>query len=211
MQIDIHTIPEHDRYKLMIGAVVPRPIAWVSTMDATGNLNVAPFSFFNAVCSNPMTLLFCVGMVDRAGTERADGKKDTLRNIEAVPEFVINLTNEETATAMNLTATPLPPTHSEFPWAGVTPIPSSTIRVPRVAEAPIAFECKLQRIVVVNDQPGGAAVIFGEVQCVHVRDDLYANGRILLEPYKPIGRLGGDGYVRVTDTFEMARIAAPNP
>jgi flavin reductase (DIM6/NTAB) family NADH-FMN oxidoreductase RutF len=115
MQIDIHTIPEHDRYKLMIGAVVPRPIAWVSTMDATGNLNVAPFSFFNAVCSNPMTLLFCVGMVDRAGTERADGKKDTLRNIEAVPEFVINLTNEETATAMNLTATPLPP---NFPGQG---------------------------------------------------------------------------------------------
>lgn len=204
MQIDIHTIPEQERYKLLIGAVAPRPIAWVSTIDAAGNLNLAPFSFFNAVCSNPMTLLFCVGVADTP-----DRKKDTLRNIEAVPEFVINMTNEETATAMNLTATPLPPTQSEFTWAGLTPLPSRTIRVPRVAEAPIAFECTLQRIVVVSDQPGGAAVIFGEVQCVHVRDDLYANGRILLEPYKPIGRLGGNGYVRVTDTFDMARIPAP--
>lgn len=204
MQIDIHTIPEQERYKLLIGAVAPRPIAWVSTIDAAGNLNLAPFSFFNAVCSNPMTLLFCVGVADTP-----DRKKDTLRNIEAVPEFVINMTNEETATAMNLTATPLPPTQSEFTWAGLTPLPSRTIRVPRVAEAPIAFECTLQRIVVVSDQLGGAAVIFGEVQCVHVRDDLYANGRILLEPYKPIGRLGGNGYVRVTDTFDMARIPAP--
>lgn len=204
MQIDIHTIPEQERYKLLIGAVAPRPIAWVSTIDAAGNLNLAPFSFFNAVCSNPMTLLFCVGVADTP-----DRKKDTLRNIEAVPEFVINMTNEETATAMNLTATPLPPTQSEFTWAGLTPLPSRTIRVPRVAEAPIAFECILQRIVVVSDQPGGAAVIFGEVQCVHVRDDLYANGRILLEPYKPIGRLGGDSYVRVTDTFDMVRIPAP--
>lgn len=204
MIIDIHTIPERDRYKLMIGAVVPRPIAWVSTMDTAGNLNVAPFSFFNAVCSNPMTLLFSVGVADTP-----DGKKDTLRNIEAVPEFVINMTNEETATAMNLTATPLSPTQSEFDWAGLTPAPSKTIRVPRVAEAPVAFECTLQRIVTISDQPGGASVIFGEVQCVYVRDDLYANGRILLELYQPIGRLGGNGYVRVTNTFEMERIPAP--
>lgn len=204
MLIDIHTIPERDRYKLLIGAVVPRPIAWVSTMDPAGHLNVAPFSFFYAVCSNPMTLLFCVGV-----TDTADGKKDTLRNIEAVPEFVINCTDEANAEAMNLTATPLPPTHSEFAWAGLTPAPSKMIRVPRVAEAPIAFECTLQRIVTISEQPGGAAVIFGEVQCVHVRDDLYANGRILLEAYQPIGRIGGDGYVRVTNTFEMARIPAP--
>lgn len=204
MIIDIHTIPERDRYKLMIGAVVPRPIAWVSTMDAAGNLNVAPFSFFNAVCSNPMTLLFCVGVADTP-----DGKKDTLRNIEAVPEFVINTTNEATAMAMNLTATPLPPAQSEFEWAGLTPAPSTVIRVPRVAEAPIAFECSLQRIITVSDQPGGASVIFGEVQCIHVRDDLYAGGRILLDAYQPIGRLGGNGYVRVTNTFEMERIPAP--
>jgi flavin reductase (DIM6/NTAB) family NADH-FMN oxidoreductase RutF len=203
MILDIHTIPERDRYKLLIGAVVPRPIAWVSTMDAVGNLNVAPFSFFNAVCSVPMTLLFCVGVADTR-----DGKKDTLRNIEAVPEFVINMTNEATASAMNLTATPLPPSQSEFEWAGLTPAPSTSIRVPRVAEAPIAFECRLQRIVTVSDQPEGGSVIFGEVQCIHLRDDLYANGRILLEGYQPIGRLGGNGYVRVTDTFEMARVPA---
>lgn len=205
MIVDIRTIPERDRYKLLIGAVVPRPIAWVSTMDLAGNLNVAPFSFFNAACSNPMTLLFSVSVADTP-----DGKKDTLRNIEAVPEFVVNMTNEETATAMNLTATPLLPTQSEFDWAGLTPAPSRTIRVPRVAEAPVAFECTLQRIVTISDQPGGASIIFGEVQCVYVRDDLYAGGRILLEAYQPIGRLGGNGYVRVTNTFEMERIPAPN-
>jgi flavin reductase (DIM6/NTAB) family NADH-FMN oxidoreductase RutF len=204
MLIDIHTIPERDRYKLLIGAVVPRPIAWVSTMDAAGHLNVAPFSFFNAVCSKPMTLLFCVGV-----TDTADGKKDTLRNIEAVPEFVINLTNEETAAAMNLTATPLPHGQSEFAWAGLTTAPSSHIRVPRVAEAPIAFECTLQRIVTVSDQPGGGSVVFGEVQAVHVRDDLYDHGRILLEAYKPIGRLGGNSYVRVNNSFDMERVPAP--
>ena len=204
MLIDIHAIPERDRYKLLIGAVVPRPIAWVSTMDRSGNLNVAPFSFFNAVCSNPMTLMFSV-----ATTETVDGKKDTLRNIEAVPEFVINMTDVATAAAMNLTATPLPAAQSEFDWAGLTPAPSKMIRVPRVAEAPIAFECTLQRIVTISDLPGGASVIFGEVQSIFVRDDLYANGRILLDAYQPIGRLGGNGYERVTNTFEMERVPAP--
>lgn len=204
MLLDIQTIPERDRYKLLIGAIVPRPIAWVSTMDAAGNLNVAPFSFFNAACSNPMTIMFSVAVADTV-----DGKKDTLRNIEAVPEFVVNMTNETTATAMNLTATPLPASQSEFDWAGLTPAPSRTIRVPRVAEAPIAFECRLQRIVTISDQPGGASVIFGEVQGVYVRDDLYAQGRILLDDYQPIGRLGGNGYAYIKETFEMERVPAP--
>ncbi|MEZ4860824.1 MAG: flavin reductase family protein [Caldilineaceae bacterium] len=204
MLFDITQLTDTDRHKLLIGAVVPRPIAWVSTIDAVGVPNVAPFSFFTVVCDNPMTLLFCPGV-----TETNDGKKDTLRNIEAIPEFVVNLTNVATATAMNLTATPLPPGHSEFTWAGLTPAPSQMIRPPRVAEAPIAFECKLQRIVTVSDQPGGGAAVFGEVQCVYVRDDLYANGRILLEAYQPIGRLGGNNYVRVMDTFAMERVLAP--
>jgi flavin reductase (DIM6/NTAB) family NADH-FMN oxidoreductase RutF len=193
-----------DRYKLMISTVLPRPIAWVSTMDGQGNLNVAPFSYFTAVCSNPMTLLFCTGIRATRGD-----KKDTLRNIEQVPEFVINITNQETAEAMNLTATVLPPEQSEFEWAGLTPGPSQIISVPRVAEAPVSFECRLQRIVMVNDQPDGGAVVFGEVQCIHVRDELYQDGAISLEALKPIGRLGGAGYVRVTDTFEMQRVPPP--
>ncbi len=91
----------------------------------------------------------------------------------------------------------------------MTPIPSQTIRVPRVAEAPIAFECKLQRIVIVSDAPGGGSVVFGEVQCIHLRDDLYVNGRIALDVLKPIGRLSGAGYTRVTDTFDLPRVPPP--
>jgi flavin reductase (DIM6/NTAB) family NADH-FMN oxidoreductase RutF len=111
---------------------------------------------------------------------------------------------------MNLTATILPVGHSEFEWAGITPAPSETIRVPRIAEAPIAYECKLQRIVTVSDQPGGGSAVFGEVQRIHIRDDIYQDGYVLLDKYKPIGRIGGAGYVRVTDTFEMQRVPPPD-
>ncbi len=169
-------------------------------MDGAGRLNLAPFSYFAAVCPTPLTLVFCPGV-------HADGrKKDTWANIEAVPEFVVNITNEETAEAMNLCATLLPTGQSEYDWAGVTPAPSETIRVPRVAEAPIAFECTLERIVVISDQPGGGAAIFGRVRCAHVRDDLLDDGRILTEVLHPIGRLAGDAYTRVTDVFHMARV-----
>lgn len=192
-----------ERYGILIGSVLPRPIAWVSTMDLAGNLNLAPFSYFTAVCPQPMTLAFCPGV-------HANGqKKDTWRNIEQVPEFVINITNEETAERMNLSATVLPYGQSEFEWAQVTPAASQTIQVPRVAEAPIAFECKLQRIVVVSEAPGGGAAIFGEVLCIYIRDDIYQEGNVNREILRPIGRLSGAGYTRTHDTFEMKRVPPP--
>lgn len=195
------------RYKTLIGTVLPRPIAWVSTADAHGNPNLAPFSYFTAVCGNPMTLLFCPGVLPT----RDDGKKDTLRNVEETREFVINLTNEDTAQAMNLSATDLPPGESEFDWAGVTPAPCEVVRAPRVAEAPIAYECTLDRIVTVSDQPGGGHAVFGTVQRIHIRDDIYeANGRIDLAAYKPIARLGGNIYAHLNDFFEMERVPAPS-
>lgn len=200
MIIDPDTLDNRGRYKLVIGSVLPRPIAWVSTMDGAGRLNLAPFSYFTAVCPTPMTLVFCPGV-------HADGRtKDTWRNIEAVPEFVVNITNEATAAQMNRCATLLPTGQSEFEWAGVTPAPSQTIRVPRVAEAPISFECVLDRIVVISDRPGGGAAVFGRVVCVHVRDDLYDDGRIDTEALRPIGRLAGDAYTPLGDVFHMARV-----
>ena len=127
--LDPQRMTQKARYKLATGAVVPRPIAWVSTMDGAGRLNLAPFSFFNVAATNPLTLLFCVQVVE-------DGaKKDTLANIEARGEFVVNLPDERTVEAMNLSATALPPGQSEFEWAGVTAAPSERIAVPRVAEA----------------------------------------------------------------------------
>jgi len=193
-----------DRYKLLIGAIVPRPIAWVSSMDIAGNLNLAPFSYFTAVSSDPMTLLFSVGWSEARGR-----MKDTLHNIRDVPEFVINITDETTKEAMNLTATEFEADKDEFEWAGVTPTPSTTIQVPRVAEAPIAFECKLQQIVVVNEGPGGGAAVFGEVQTVYVRGDVVENGRILPEKLQPIGRLAGSTYAHINDLFDMDRVPVP--
>ena len=198
-------LENRDRYKLIIGSIVPRPIAWVSSMDALGNLNLAPFSYFTAVCPTPMTIVFCPGIHPHTGE-----KKDTWRNIEQVPEFVINITNEETAEQMNLSATVLPFGQSEFVWAGVTAVPSERISVPRVAEAPISFECTLQQIVTISDKPGGGAAIFGTVRCVHVRDDLLHDGRIDTDLLRPIGRLAGNSYTRVAEPFVMERIAAPS-
>lgn len=196
---------EHkERYKLLIGTVLPRPIAWVSTMDEHGNLNLAPFSFFTIGARNPMTLIFCPQVHMETGH-----KKDTLQNIEKVQEFVVNLTDEQTAEQMNLTATVLPYGQSEFEWAKITPVPSETVRVPRVKEAPVAFECVLQRVVTINDEPGGGTAVFGEVQRIHIRDDIYVDGYVQLERLKPIGRLAGSAYTRVTDLFHMDRIPPP--
>ena len=204
MQLNSEELTNNDRYKLMTGAIVPRPIAWVSTIDTAGRPNLAPFSFFTAVCPNPMTLLFAPGWSEMRGR-----MKDTLRNIQAVPEFVINLTDEATAEAMNLTATEFEAGVDEFAWAGVRPAPSQTVRVPRVAEAPVAFECKLQQIVMVNEGPGGGAAVFGEVLSIYARDGLIENGRISLEKLQPIGRLAGSTYAHINDLFEMHRVLPP--
>lgn len=188
----------------MIASIVPRPIAWVSTIDSDGALNLAPFSYFTGVCTDPMTVLFCPVVPSRAGS-----RKDTLRNVQSTGEFVINFTNRDNADPMNRCATDLPAGESEFEWAGVTPEPSRTVRVPRVAEAPIAYECRLQQIVTISDQPGGGYIVIGEVQHIVVRDEILTNGRIDREKYQPIGRLGGNDYVAVSETFTMERIPAP--
>lgn len=206
MNIQPESIAHRDRYKLLTGTVVPRPIAWVSTMDGAGNLNLAPFSFFTVVCTEPITLLFCAGNAP----DKAGGKKDTLRNIEEMSEFVINLTNAETAAAMNLSATVLPHGHSEFEWADVTPAPSQVIRVPRVTEAPVAFECTLQQIVTVGDGPHGGSAIFGEVQSIYVRDDIYIDSYVQLDALEPIGRLAGSEYTRLGERFLMDRVPPPD-
>ena len=188
-------ISTKDVYKFSIGAVLPRPIAWVSSMDASGKLNLAPYSFFTVASNNPFTLLFCP-------QDSAPGvPKDTLLNIEAVPEFVINITNETTVQAMSASATSLPHGTSEFDYAKVTPAASETIRVPRVAEAPAAFECVRHEIVRV----GAGAVVMGRVTCIHIDDAFYDNGYVLWEKMGAIGRLAGNHYTRVTDHFEVAR------
>ena len=198
------TLNNQDRYKIITGSIVPRPIAWVSSMDGAGRLNLAPFSYFTAVCTNPMTLIFCPGWSGLRGR-----MKDTLYNVRETGEFVINIVDETTKEAMNLSATEFEAGISEFEWASVTPAHSQIVTVPRVAEAPVAFECKLQQIVSVHEGPGGGAAVFGEVVSIYVREDVVENGRILPEKLQPIGRLAGGTYAHINDFFVMDRVPPP--
>jgi flavin reductase (DIM6/NTAB) family NADH-FMN oxidoreductase RutF len=206
MILDPTHLSHAERYKILTGTIVPRPIAWVSSLNEAGQANLAPFSYFTIASINPLTLLFCPQIPPEANTP-----KDTLLNIQARGEFVINLTDEATAEAMNLTATALPRSQSEFAWAGVTPVGCQTVQVPRVAEAPVAFECHLDRIITLNNKPGGGAVVFGVVQKIHLRDDIFEPDRayIKLETLRPIGRLAGSEYAYIREKFALQRVPAP--
>ena len=221
-------------YKLMIGAVVPRPIAWVSSQSAAGVVNLAPMSFFQAVCPDPPTLIVSI-------TRKGDGgKKDTLRNIEETGDFVVNTVSEWTAEQMNDTSASLPYGVSELEKAGLTAVSSLKVRPPRVGEAAVAFECVVQRVVEVGEgtRPGNASVVFGTIVCVHVREGvLSGDDHIRIDRLRPIARLGqrshtaaaerllrlpvpahrialalrcavcaaGNGYSRVQGTFDLVR------
>jgi len=199
MVIDPADLERREVYKLLIGSVVPRPIAWVSTVNIEGRPNLAPFSYFNIACAHPPTLLFCPN-------RRPDGsKKDTLLNVEATGEFVIHIVDESNVEAMNLSSGEYPSHANEFEIAGRTPVPSTVVRPPRVAEAPIAFECRLFQIVPLGDEASGGEVVIGRVLLIHVRDDVRPDSYIDLAALRPVARLAGDGYARVTDTFDLAR------
>ncbi|MGF1505393.1 MAG: flavin reductase family protein [Chloroflexi bacterium] len=197
------TPPTRTIYKLLIGSIVPRPIAWVSTVNAEGQPNLAPYSFFNGINSNPPHLLFCPGV--RATDHQP---KDSLLNVQATGEFVVNVVTEELAEAMNITATEFPADVNEFEAAGLTPAKSRSVLPPRIAESPINFECRVTQVVAIGDlsQPGSGAVVIGRIVCVHVRDDVLLPGdKIDIESLRPVGRLAGAGYTRVRDIFEMKR------
>jgi len=189
-----------DIYKLMVGAIVPRPIAFVSSMDKDGVLNLAPFSYFSAVCSNPPTVLFCPAV--RTGSGET---KDTLRNIIATEEFVINVVSEDIAAQMNQCAAEVAPEVDEFALSGLTPIASEVVRPPRVAESPVQLECSLREILTISDQPGGASIVIGNVARFHVRKDLLNGFRIDPDKLRAIGRMGGSTYTRTVDVFDLQR------
>jgi flavin reductase (DIM6/NTAB) family NADH-FMN oxidoreductase RutF len=187
-------------YKLMVGAIVPRPIALVSTVDERGIFNLAPFSFFTAVCSSPPTILFCPAVRTSTGT-----RKDTLNNVMATREFVVNIVSEEIAEGMNRSAAEVGPEVDEFELSGLTPVAGAAVRAPRVAESPIQMECKLREILTINDRPGGGSIVIGEVVRFHVRAELFKDFRIDADRLNAIGRLGGPTYCRTGDRFDMER------
>lgn len=204
MDIDPKQHPYKEIYKLLIGSVVPRPIALVSSLSAGGVANLAPFSFFNAVCSNPPIVLFST-VVREGGVP-----KDTLRNIEETGEFVVNIVSEDFVEKMNACSADYPPEVDEFVVSGLTPLKSDIVRPARVRESRISMECRLNQIVRFGDgQPGNGSTIFGEVLLFHVAGEVIDNFRIDPRALKPVGRMGGPQYVRVSDIFDMARPPLP--
>lgn len=189
-----------DIYKLMIGAIVPRPIAFVSSQDANGILNLAPFSYFTACSSNPPVVCFCTAVLPGPRPE-----KDTLHNVQATGEFVVNIVSEEMAAQMNETSAAVAPEVDEFKISGLTPVASERVKPPRVAESPFQMECRLHQIVEVSHKPGGGILILGEVVRFHVREDLLDGYKIDPDRLNAIGRMGGPTYVRTHDRFEMIR------
>ena len=197
-EFDAAKISWQDQYKLMVGTVTPRPIALVTTLGRNGP-NAAPFSFFNAVGSDPAMLMFSVG--DKSGAA-----KDTVRNIRELPEFVVHIVSDAIKDQMNVCAVDYPPEVTESEKAGLTAVPSTRVRPPRIAEAPVAMECRLMQIVDLGRKP--SHVVFGEVVYFHYHDGI-VNERFHVDVGRinPIGRLAGKGgYTRVTDRFEMPRI-----
>ncbi len=189
-----------ERYKLLSALVVPRPISFVTTVNARGVVNAAPYSFFNVFSEDPPLVVIGIG-------RRSDGTlKDTALNIEANGDFVVNLVDEGIATAMNVAATDFPPGQSEIDPAGLDLVPSSLITPPRIARAPAALECRNHTtLLVATDR----RLVVGEVLAVHTREGLVdpANLRLNLDAYRPVGRLFANLYCRTRDTFELVRMS----
>jgi flavin reductase (DIM6/NTAB) family NADH-FMN oxidoreductase RutF len=184
-------------YKLMTGSIVPRPIALVSTISAEGITNLAPFSFFNAICAEPPTISFACG-------NRAPAK-DTIANIRATGEFVVNIVNEAIAEQMNLCSGDYPSAVSEFTISGLTPHASEIVRPPCVRESPMNMECKLVQIVEVSTLPYGGSLILGQIVRFQFDRALVENFRVDPVRLHAVGRLSGNEYIRTQDRFEMIR------
>jgi len=200
MRFDPLQVSSKDMYQLLIGLVTPRPIAWVTTVSPNGVTNLAPFSFFNAITARPPTLVFSCA-------NRRDGsKKDTIRNIEAVPEFVVNVCSYEQREAINNTSAELDYEVDELETFGLTAIASETIKPPRVAGTKAQFECVLHQIVVVGEGSLAANLVIGRITMDHTDADIF-DDRGAVDPGKidTIGRLGGSNYVRTTDRFALDR------
>ncbi len=197
MQIDPSLQTAADNYKLLTNLVVPRPIAWVSTHSPSGVVNLAPYSFFNAIGSEPLYVMVSVGQNPQGGA------KDTARNIESSGEFVVNMVTEELFDAMNISAADFPPDHSELDAAQLQTAPCVHIRTPRIAQARVSLECKLFSA----QQLGKNTLFIGEVIMFHVADELIGP-RLHIQNFSPLGRLGSPSvYCRTTDRFDIARIS----
>lgn len=189
-------------YRLMISGIVPRPIAFVSTIDANRVVNLAPFSYFNAVSSDPPCLMFSV-------TRKNDGsKKDTLLNVESSRQFVVNTVSEWMAEPMNHCSGEYPFGVSELEKAGLSAVESTRVAPPRVKESPVHFECELERIVEIGEaKPGAASIVIGRIVMIHAAEGAYDpdRGALRADALRPLARLGGLSYGRTREVFDLPR------
>ena len=200
--IDPDTLDARAAYALQASYLVPRPIAWVATVGEKGVLNCAPFSFFMGVSSQPPIVAIAVA-------ERRTGRKDTVRNIERQPEFTVNIVNEDLAAKMVETSADFPYGVSEFDAVGLTPVPSETVAAPRIAGAPVQMECRLHKLEQVEGTK--TTLILGRVVRVHIDTAVLDSetGLVDIRRLRPVGRLGGNAYCRVRDTFDIPRPPRP--
>lgn len=196
MKIDPGELTRHAAYSLFISTLVPRPIAFVSTLSTDGRPNLAPFSFFMGVTSDPPTLAVAVG-------RRKGEMKDTARNIAARGEFVVNVVNEALGRRMVLASGDFAPEVNEFEEAGLTPIPSERVAPPRVKESPVHMECRLERMLTIGRSQ--TSLIIAEVVLFHIEDGLWSGEDVEITRLKPLGRLGRALYAPVTETREIPR------
>jgi flavin reductase (DIM6/NTAB) family NADH-FMN oxidoreductase RutF len=195
--IDPATTAPIDTYKLLVGAVVPRPIAFVSTISPEGVANLAPFSFFTVASANPPVLCFT--------TSFREPRKDTLVNVRATKEFVVNIVSEEFAAKMNATSGEYPYGVDEFAISGLTPAPSVLVSPPRVKESHVNMECKLLQTIDVSAKPMGGTLILGEVVLFHIDDEMIEEFRIDPDKLGAVGRMAGNTYTRTGDRFDLVR------
>ena len=207
MNVRPEQIPYRDFYRILLGSVAPRPIAWVSTLNK-GHLNLAPFSFFNAVSAKPPMLGFSPSL------RLVDGQsapKDTLHNIRETREFVVNVVTSAVAGAMNLTSGDYDSSVDEFALAKLTTRPSQVVRPPQVAESPVSFECKLNRIIDFGTEPPSGSLVIGEIVWVHLEESVLKEDRLDPDTLDLIGRMGGVQYSRTTERFDLKRPEVPRP
>lgn len=191
LHVDPAELEGSEAYHLINALVVPRPIAWVSTVSADGVANLAPFSYYAVLSPRPPTVCFS-----------CTGERDTLRNVRHTGDFVANVVPESLAHQMNLTAADFPPSESEFAAAGLTPLQSDVVKAPRLLESPASLECVVEREFAVG---AGSVVFVGRVVRIHVVGEVIRDGRVDVSAFRPVGRLAGSGYVYAGEFVRLVR------
>lgn len=190
-----------DNYKFLIGSIIPRPIAVVSTRNSDGTNNLAPFSFFTAISAQPMIIAFCPMI------RSSDGQfKDTVKNILREREFVVNFCTEDNYKNVNLASTELPYGEDEFTFTGLTPLDSETVKAKRLKESPVQFECVFRDMLCYGKEPGSGSLITGEVKLVHVDEAIMRDGKISTELLKAVGRGAGNDWFKTDSRFQLDRL-----